>query len=393
MKASTVFAIALSLLVGLGAAAVAKYAGVFDKKEPPAPPPPPPADKILVARINLYEDIAVTADQVSVREISADESRYFKMQYGDNWKTKLMPPLVMTAHLLIPKRNIGADQPLFRADFQDSNLPDSLSNRLEPGTRAVTIQVSKDKAGGGVIRTGEYVDVLLTTKVGMGVSEEAKELKTATIARGLKVVMKRNTLWPIMQADPDDQPLKFTLQANPYRAALLAYAQTHGDLSLIPVPPPPKMPPGTWSDPTSKEYADEDRRVEMMTRGELTIGDYDLARIFKVVPLPPPAQPIQTKHIVGASYAGMSVFPPPAPTYPAGNGNGTQPASGTNPGNGGVAPAGGTPPAGPAAPGGGNGPMSAAPGNGAGYQPVGYTFSMPTSTDKECKTCPKPGKK
>ena len=32
--------------------------------------------------------------------------------------------------------------------------------------------------------------------------------------------------------DPDDKPMNFTLQANPYRAALIEYAQTHGQLSL-----------------------------------------------------------------------------------------------------------------------------------------------------------------
>ena len=42
MRASTVFIAALALLVGLTAVAVAKYAGVFNKKEA-APPPPPPA--------------------------------------------------------------------------------------------------------------------------------------------------------------------------------------------------------------------------------------------------------------------------------------------------------------------------------------------------------------
>ena len=37
MRASTLFAITLSLLLGLGAVATARYMRLFDKKEPPPP--------------------------------------------------------------------------------------------------------------------------------------------------------------------------------------------------------------------------------------------------------------------------------------------------------------------------------------------------------------------
>ena len=98
MRASTVFALALALLIGLAAAAGAKYAGLFDKKTP-APEQPPPPYKVLVAKTNLFEDMTVTADQVMVRDLLASEQDAMQAQFGAEWKEKLMPALVTAAHI------------------------------------------------------------------------------------------------------------------------------------------------------------------------------------------------------------------------------------------------------------------------------------------------------
>ena len=82
MRASTVFALALALLIGLAAAAGAKYAGLFDKKVQAAELPPP-LQKILVAKLNLFEDMTVTADQVMVRELTADEQEQLLGKWGE----------------------------------------------------------------------------------------------------------------------------------------------------------------------------------------------------------------------------------------------------------------------------------------------------------------------
>jgi Flp pilus assembly protein CpaB len=372
MRASTVFALALALLVALGAAAAAKAFGLFDKKPEQPPPPPPPPYKILVAKINLFEDMTVMSDQVMIREIAAEEQKQLETRFGERWKERLMPPLVTAAHLRTPRRNILADQPLFRDDFSEQTLPDEVSKRLEPNTRAVNVAVTKERSGGGVLRTGEYADVLLTTEIGYG---DAKELRTACIARGCKIIMKRNNPWPVMAADPDNKPMHFTLQANPYRAALIEYAQTHGQLSLQPAPPPTTTTSGTFSDPASTEYATEDQRVEKMRQGSLTIGDKDLARIFNlgpppVKPVPPPSTVIQ--HLAGVKDAGYTVIPHGGAYYSPAH----APAPAPNP----VQPAGG--------PGGNPGMgMGAARPNGD-TQPVGYTFRLPSSTGNTgCKSC------
>lgn len=299
MRASTLFAVTLSLLVGLGAAGGARYAGLFDKKDAPPPAAPAAAPKVLVAKTNLYEDVLVSADMVTVRDLRADEEAAYKADPG-----KYMVADVMTAHQRTTKKVIAAGTPLLKEYFNEPGLPDNVTQRLDPGTRSITLAVAKDKAAGGVLRPGEYVDVLVTSRVSLpGVPDT---VRTACLAKNCKILMKRNSLWQFMGSDPDNQPVHFAVQANPYRAALLEYASTRGAVTLLPVPTPAKKVAGApWSDPMSKEYADEDMRVDSITRGELAVGDVDLARVFNLTALPPP---LAVRHIQGVTPAGSTVF-------------------------------------------------------------------------------------
>lgn len=368
MRASTVFVLALGLLVAFVAVSVAKSAGLFNPKAAAPAPEKPPATKILASRVNLFENITVTVDQVYVRDLRPEEEKALGDRFGTNWKDKLMQPMASAAHLRVVRQNLVADTILFKDQFEDAGLPESLSKQLEPGTRGVNVSVPKDKAAGGVLRVGEYVDLFLTTKVESG---DRDELRTACIARGCKVVMKRNILWSMMAADPDDKPLHFTLQANPYRAALIEFAQTHGQLSLQPGSAPAKTN-GSYSDPSSKEYANEDQRIDEMSKGVRTIGTEDLVRIFQITPPPlrpsaPIVPPIKIQHLSGVSEAGYTVFPgapQAAPAAPA------EPQS--------VKPAGGASQGSSAAPRGAQGET----------QQAGYNFRLPSATgEKECKSC------
>ncbi len=316
MRASTVFALALALLIGLGAVAAAKYAGLFDRPAAKEPPPPPPL-KVLVAKMNLFEGVTVMGDQVMVRELDPIEAENLKARLGENWKAKLLPPMPSAAAFRVLKRNVLADQVLLQDYFEELSLPEEISRRLEPGMRAVNVEVPKSRAAGGQLRLGEYVDVFLTTEIAVG---DREELRTACIARGCKIVMKRNTPWTVLMADPDDKPLHFTLEVNPYRAALIDYVKTRGELSLIPTPTPPRRSPGTFSDPTSPEYAQEDARVEKILAGTLAVSDADLMRIFNIQPPPPRSLPpgaTVIHHLSGVRDAGYTIIPHGGAYHPA----------------------------------------------------------------------------
>jgi Flp pilus assembly protein CpaB len=306
MKASTLFAITVSLLLGLGAVAGARYAGLFNKSELPPPAKEPPI-RVLVAATNLFEDVTVTADQVTVVEIPPESPAYADLKKQQD---RLLPPRPAAAALRLPKRNISADEPLYKSLFRDHELPLKITDRLEPGMRSVNVSVGKEHAAGGVIRTGEYVDVMLTSDVNYKGERFGDGLKTNCIARGCKVIMKRNSIWNAMGSDPDDKPLNFTLQANPYRASLIEFAANRGVISLLPTSTPPIVA-GTFSDQNSKEYADEQARVDATNRGEYSVSMADLVRIFNLVPpapVTPPPPPNVTRNIAGVDFVQSKVF-------------------------------------------------------------------------------------
>ncbi len=95
--------------------------------------------------------------------------------------------------------------------------------------RAVNVSVSRDRSAGALIQTGEWVDVYLTTSFASG---EYSGNRTVLLATQAKVITKRNSLWPVFKPIPEDQPMDFTLEVNPYRAALIDFARNHGVISL-----------------------------------------------------------------------------------------------------------------------------------------------------------------
>jgi Flp pilus assembly protein CpaB len=220
------------------------------------------------------------------------------------------------AEMRILAKNVAADQPILKDDLLDQAIPAAINLRLSPHMRAVNVSMPKERAAGGLIQLGEHVDVYLTTSICLDSACKTQSTRTAMIARDLRVIVKRNNLWTVMAVVPDDQPVHFTLEANPYRAALIEFSRQKGQLTLIPTPSPQEKP-GTrsksegavsFSDPDSREYRDEDARVASFNAGELIVGEKDLERIFGVKPLPTPPPPVSVEQYSGVAFRGTKVF-------------------------------------------------------------------------------------
>lgn len=300
MRASVLFAVAIALLFGLGVVIAAKYTGFFE----PAPMLKQIRPKVLVARTNLFEGTTVLPDFVMVRDLAPEEEADYNRNRRD-----YMPPVVAAAANRILIRNVPADQPLKKEYFQDLALPKSITGRLKEGMVAVHLTLPPDRAGGGLMQVGEYVDVYLTTQICQDKNCYKSYTATGQLARNLRIIAKRNNLWVVMQPIKENEPVHYTLEANPYRAALISYAaNTAGQLSLVPTVAPKTVPVKGFSDPNSKEYRDEDERVAKFNRGELTVGADDLKRIFDL-PLPNPDElPLRVEHYRGLNMSGTTVF-------------------------------------------------------------------------------------
>jgi Flp pilus assembly protein CpaB len=303
MRASTLFILTVAVLLGLGVAVAAKLSGYFD---PPAPPPvAAKADiTVLVANRTLFAGDMIDPTWVRTRKLAPDEIPHYEAN-----KEKYLPAVPQSVILRIAQQNIEADRPLLREHLAEMAKPDSLSHRLLPAMRAINLSLPKDRSAGGLIQVGEWVDVFLTTMVDVG-GEPSPSTRTAPIAHKLRVISKRNGLWPVFAPQPDDKLVHFTLEANPYRATLIEFAKDKGTLSLAPISNAEQkeleekraavlnglvaVKHQTFSIDDSQEYAEEDDRVDGVIRGELSVNHTDLMRIFDITTPEPPLPKLTT---------------------------------------------------------------------------------------------------
>jgi Flp pilus assembly protein CpaB len=314
MRASTLFALTVAVLLGLAVAVSLKVSGYFDK---PAAAKKPDVS-VLVASRNLFAGDVIDSSWVSVRPLKPEEQQHY-----DEHKDKYLPAVTNAVYLRVAAKNVEADKPILKEHLQDMAKPESVSQRLLPNMRAVNVAVAKDESAGGLIQVGEWVDVLLTSDVEAGDSAKLGS-RTAAIAHKLRVITKRNGLWPVFAPLPDG-PVHFALEANPYRSALIEFAKTRGTLTLAPVSASEQrlleekrnqllqgshaLRPVSFVKPEeSVEYRDEEARVDAVGKGELAINNLDLVRLFGLKTPEPPTLPISIQQFAGATRYRPAVF-------------------------------------------------------------------------------------
>jgi Flp pilus assembly protein CpaB len=312
MRASTLFGLTIAALLGLGVVVGAKYMGYFDTGAPAEAKKKESGYQMLIAAKNLFKGTAPGLTDVKAVPVTDAELDFYQKN-----KDKLLAPLPGAVAGRVLARNVAAGQPLVEDFFEPQAFPEAVSERLDPGMRSVSLVLPRERAAGGLIRTGERVDVLLTSMVQGGGPADCPTCAapiafsaSAAIARNLKVVVKRDNLWTVMQPVPQDKPVSFILQANPYRAALIEYAKSKGLVTLVPAALPAmgkdKEPP--LNDPDSREYRDEDKRVAEFVNNEHIISDNDLERIFNLKLLPAPTPPVRVEMLSGAKFRDTATF-------------------------------------------------------------------------------------
>lgn len=297
MRASTLFGMTIAILIGMAVVFGVKSAGLFDKKLPEKINTERP--RILVAKMNLFQDMTVTrAEEVMVRPVNDNEMDQYLKQ-----KHKYMPAIPEAAFWRILARNVHADEPLLKESFQDLILPGSFGEQLQPNMKAVNLQMPRDRAGGGIIRKNDIVDVWLTTTIRDPRGILDPMTASALIAPNLKVIFKRDSIWTMLIRDDENKPVPFTLEANPYRAALIEFCKNRGFMTLVPT--------GATSAkgdkkgvPTISEDKEEEKRIFNVLGGH-AITDRDLEQIFKITAPTLVRQQQQTIPIMTERWSGI----------------------------------------------------------------------------------------
>jgi len=131
-------------------------------------------------------------DQLTLFVASRDLNRDALIEEGDyvaeQFPVKWAPDDAVTIEhvgTLVGKRllsDLRAGQPLMHIHLYDSEAP-SISNRLEPGFKAVSVTVDPSSAAAGLIRTGDRVDLFVS------LDHQGKRL-TAALLQSVQVLGK-----------------------------------------------------------------------------------------------------------------------------------------------------------------------------------------------------------
>ncbi|MGF1577966.1 MAG: Flp pilus assembly protein CpaB [Gemmataceae bacterium] len=320
MRASTLLVLTIAILIGVGVAVAARLSGIFRRVE--ATPPPAVETKVLVAGQNIFKGGLMTPNFVTVRNMTPEELEHYRQH-----KDEYLPATPNAIALRVADADIPTDQPILKKHLKPMELPSSLNTRLLPSMRAINLSVTKDKASGGLIRVGEWVDVLFTSEITD--PDGNKTVRTAPLARRVRVIAKRNTLWPVFAPLDPEKPIPFTLELNPYRAALVEFAKRHGELTLTPLPESDQkklevtrtalLKKGgdiklvQFNDDGALDAQAEEDRVAAYNRGELVIGEQDLIRLFDlkvaIAPTgPPPEKRVHIQQVVKTDIMKPATF-------------------------------------------------------------------------------------
>jgi Flp pilus assembly protein CpaB len=350
MRASLLAVIAVALIAGLVVVFAVKSLGLLEKPKPAEPPPvvvekvppappPPPVVRIIAPTRNLFAGDATSGESIGIRQLRPEEVKDYEAH-----KDEYLPGSLEAALFRIAARDLAGDRPLRKGDLLEAKKPEPLNTRLFPGTRAVTVGITKDRSVSGLIQVGDWVDVYLITEVSR-TDNPSGVPHTALLAPHAQVVAKRDTLYPIYDPIRGDI-VSYTLASNPYRTALIEHGRNVGLLTLVPVSaedkkrldalrdeaiktPASTSVAATFAPPGSPEFREEQSRLERFANGSLAIGDDDLVRLLslpvleppppppklvkppKPQPTPPPPAPVTIEIFSGVQRSGTATFPVP----------------------------------------------------------------------------------
>jgi Flp pilus assembly protein CpaB len=300
MRASTLLGLALALFVGLIVVAGIRYSGIFSPKatvtetkkaESPV--------MVLAATRNLFEGTSPTSQDVGLRRATDAEIKLIN-------EGVLLPAHPEAAQLLVLKRNVAANDALKKDYFEEMSLPEGVGKRIGPGMRAVDVELPKDRAAAGLLRRGEHVDVYLTSKVCTDEAGSNPRTAIAPIAKNLKIVVKRDVLYTLMIPVPEDKPVSYILEANPYRAALIEFSKSKGNITLVATSSQGKM-----ADIGTER---EEELVNRFIKGEASVSERDLEKIFRLDPLPATPQPLRVEMFEAGKLTSVTLVQAPVPT-------------------------------------------------------------------------------
>jgi Flp pilus assembly protein CpaB len=194
---------------------------------PPAEAAAPPMMKVPVAVTDLPADRLVTGNDFTVMSLTAQ-------QFKERFKGIEADQIILSTQNILHRRlrePIKRLQPFIATKFYLDGMGPSIAKKLQPGYRAIRVQVPQAREGGVLI--GMSVDVMFRAKAQPAKKDQlAIPEKTLTLLRHVDVI---NIERPNSRSQGRDS-LLYTLAVPESKVDMFSIIEGRGDLWLVPMP-------------------------------------------------------------------------------------------------------------------------------------------------------------
>lgn len=171
--------------------------------------------------------VAAAKDLPIGKRIQTDDLKLITLERKDQPKGAFLKIAeVVDLALAVP---VVAGEPVLSGKVAGKGSGEGLTALIEPGTRAISVQVNEISGVSGFIQPGTRVDVLFTRVFSNG------DAATTTILQNIKVIAYGRQLDPGARVDPRDtsRPTVATLLVSQEQAEKLVLAGQRGRIQLV----------------------------------------------------------------------------------------------------------------------------------------------------------------
>jgi pilus assembly protein CpaB len=234
----------VAVVAGLAAAYGVRSYMTQPEATPPAPvvkPAPPKPLRVPVASEDLPADRVVAPGDIVTLTLTPQSPKQVRARF------KGLPPdqILASARSIVRRRlkkPVKQGQPFLTTDFYLEGVSPPITSKLQPGFRAIRVEVPDDREGG--VQPGVYVDVLFRAKPRKAqAGQPAIPEMTVTLLRSLEVLEvdhpKTGRRSGVRGESPPDVPKKsvlVTLAVPAEKADVFGVVDGAGELWLAPTP-------------------------------------------------------------------------------------------------------------------------------------------------------------
>ncbi len=195
-------------------------------------------DRVIAGQKNLASTVVATRDIPAGTAVQEDMLKEVTVSRG-----MLQPRAAQSIDRVIDKVSlapISKGEQILLNKLAISGREVSLSSKIPPGKRAITIPVDNISSVGGMIRPGDHVDVLGSVPVPFMTAEgkQAMQMSTMPLFQDILVLAVGQEFTTIPGGPQDKKETRalsnvITLSLDPQQANLIAFAQEQGKIRLV----------------------------------------------------------------------------------------------------------------------------------------------------------------